>query len=129
MKRTRRSETPDKKFVPNRNGDGAVASSASQTATTTTVSPQHHSNGRKQPDSNPKHPTAELSMADQRENGEFEEVIVLAQESRLCPPEGQEATQQQHGDGFPTAMFRENISFKPLTTVEDISAHQGPDVA
>lgn len=129
MKRTRRSETPDKKVVPNRNGDGAVAPFASQTASTVTVSPEHQSNGSQQSESNPKRLTAELSMADQRENGEFEEVIVLPQESRLSPPEGQEAAQQQHGDSFPATMFRENISLKPLTTVEDISAHQGPDVA
>ncbi|KAK7906839.1 hypothetical protein WMY93_015451 [Mugilogobius chulae] len=125
MKRTRRSETPDKKVLPNRNGDGAV-SQASQSASTITVSPAHHSNGSQQSDSNTK-PTA-LNMADQRENGEFEEVIVLP-ESRLSPPEGQEAVLLQHGESAPMNMFRENGLLKPLTGVEDISAHQGPDVS
>ncbi|KAJ0060952.1 hypothetical protein NL108_001806 [Boleophthalmus pectinirostris] len=118
MKRTRRSETPDKKVLPNRNGDGAVAP-ASPSASAVTVSPAHHSNGNQQSDSNPK--LTALSIADQTENGEFEEVIVLPQQSRLSPPEGRETA--------PVTMFKENGLLKPLTGVEDISAHQGPDVS
>lgn len=122
MKRTRRSETPDKKVLPNRNGDGA-ATPTSMTASTATVSPAHHSNG------DPKAMSTALSITDQRENGEFEEVIVLPQESRLSPPEGQEAALEQHGEAISGTPHRENGLLKPLTAVEDISAHQGPDVA
>ncbi|XP_033846801.1 ensconsin isoform X2 [Periophthalmus magnuspinnatus] len=119
MKRTRRSETPDKKVLPNRNGDGAVAP-PSPSGSAVTVSPAHHSNGSQQSDSNSE-PTA-LSIVDQRENGEFEEVIVLPQQSRLSPTEGRETA--------PVTMFRENGLLKPLTGVsEDISAHQGSDVS
>ncbi|XP_072297877.1 ensconsin isoform X11 [Eucyclogobius newberryi] len=126
MKRTRRSETPDKKVLPNRNGDGAVGP-ASPSASAVTASPSHHSNGSQQPDLDPK-PTAQ-SVADQSENGEFEEVIVLPQQSRLSPPEGQEAPLLQHGETAPVTMFRENGLLKPVTGVEDITAHQGSDVS
>ncbi|CAL1586317.1 unnamed protein product [Knipowitschia caucasica] len=122
MKRTRRSETADKKILPNRNGDGAVAP-LSPSATAVTLSPAHHSNGSKPSDSRP----TTLSTTDQRENGEFEEVIVLPHPSRLSPAEGQEAVVLEHGESTPV-MFRENGLIKPLT-VEDMSAHQGPDVS
>ncbi|XP_019125104.2 ensconsin-like [Larimichthys crocea] len=124
MKRTRRSDTAEKKVVPNRNGDNAAAPSPSAV----TVSPQHNSNGKgHQSDPNPS-PTT-LSHPDQRENGEFEEVIVLPSESRLSPPEGEEQQQQQEEERVPVVAFRENGLLKPLSGIEDISAQQGPDVA
>lgn len=124
MKRTRRSDTPDKKVLPNRNGDGAVAPT-SLSASAVTVSPSHHSNGSQQ--SSSPNASTPLSHADQRENGEFEEVIVLPQQSRLSPPEGQEDQLQRHGEAL--IAFRENGLLKPLTGVEDLSTQQGPDVA
>ncbi|XP_045916449.1 ensconsin isoform X7 [Micropterus dolomieu] len=124
MKRTRRSDATEKKVVPNRNGDNAVTAASNPSAAT--ASPTHNSNGR-QPDPNPNPSTATLSHPDQRENGEFEEVIVLPSHSRLSPPEGQE--QQQEEERVPVIAFRENGLLKPLSGIEDISAQQGPDVA
>uniref|UniRef100_A0A8C2ZTJ4 Ensconsin n=1 Tax=Cyclopterus lumpus TaxID=8103 RepID=A0A8C2ZTJ4_CYCLU len=60
-----------------------------------------------------------------RENGEFEEVIVLPSHSRLSPPEGEEE-QQQVEERVPVLAFTENGLLKPLSGVEDISAQQGP---
>ncbi|XP_070781777.1 ensconsin isoform X1 [Enoplosus armatus] len=130
MKRTRRSDTAEKKVVPNRNGDNAVtpaAPSPSAATVAATVSPTHNSNSNgRQPDPN----TTALSHPDQRENGEFEEVIVLPSHSRLSPPEGQEQQQQQEEEERVSVIaFRENGLLKPLSGVEDISAQQGPDVA
>ncbi|XP_038582214.1 ensconsin isoform X2 [Micropterus salmoides] len=124
MKRTRRSDATEKKVVPNRNGDNAVTAASNPSAAI--ASPTHNSSGR-QPDPNPNPSTATLSHPDQRENGEFEEVIVLPSHSRLSPPEGQE--QQQEEERVPVIAFRENGLLKPLSGIEDISAQQGPDVA
>ncbi|XP_049446314.1 ensconsin isoform X2 [Epinephelus fuscoguttatus] len=125
MKRTRRSDTAEKKVVPNRNGDNAVTPAA-PSPSTVTASPTHNSNGR-QADPN----TTALSHPDQRENGEFEEVIVLPSHSRLSPPEGEEQQQQQQEEEERVSVlaFRENGLLKPLSGIEDISAQQGPDVA
>lgn len=128
MKRTRRSDTPDKKVLPNRNGDGAAAP-ASPSGSAVTVSPALHSNGSQQPDSSPKPSTTALSFADERENGDFEEVIVLPQQSRLSPPEGEDKLQQHGEETVSVIAFRENGVLKPLTGIEEISAQQGPDVA
>ncbi|XP_049915063.1 ensconsin isoform X2 [Epinephelus moara] len=123
MKRTRRSDTAEKKVVPNRNGDNAVTPAA-PSPSTVTASPTHNSNGR-QADPN----TTALSHPDQRENGEFEEVIVLPSHSRLSPPEGEEEQQQEEEERVSVLAFRENGLLKPLSGIEDISAQQGPDVA
>lgn len=124
MKRTRRSDTAEKKVVPNRNGDSAAAPSSSAV----TASPTHNSNGR-QPDPNPNPNTSELSHPDlSRENGEFEEVIELPSHSRLTPPEGEEEHHEEE-ERVPVVAFRENGLLKPLSGIEDISAQQGPDVA
>ncbi|XP_022626192.1 ensconsin [Seriola dumerili] len=127
MKRTRRSDTADKKVIPNRNGDNA----ASPAPSAVTVSPTHNSNGNsRQPEPNPNPSAAALSHPDERENGEFEEVIVLPSHSRLSPPEGEEEQhQQQEEERVPVVAFRENGLLKPLSGIEDISAQQGPDVA
>lgn len=61
-----------------------------------------------------------------RENGEFEEVIVLPSNSRLSPPEGEEEEEQQQQGRVPVVAFRENGLLKPLSGIEDISAQQGP---
>ncbi|XP_023808723.1 ensconsin isoform X7 [Oryzias latipes] len=109
MKRTRRSDTTEKKVS---NGNSAV-----------TVSQTQKSDGL-----NPNQSTAAPSHPDQRENGAFEEVIDLPSHSRLSPPEGQEE-QQQPEERVPIVAFTENGLLKPLSGVEDISAQQGPDVA
>lgn len=54
-----------------------------------------------------------------RENGEFEEVLVLPSHSRLSPPEGEEDNR------VPVLAFSENGLLKPLSRVDDISAQQG----
>ena len=59
-----------------------------------------------------------------RENGDFEEVIVLPSHSRLSPPEGEEE-QQQLEERVPVMAFRENGLLKPLSGIEEISAQQG----
>ncbi|XP_037305269.2 ensconsin isoform X9 [Pungitius pungitius] len=124
MKRTRRSDTAEKKAVPNRNGDSAVTPAA-QSPSAGTPSPTLDSNGSgDQPESN----AAALSRPDQRENGEFEEVIVLPSDSRWSPPEGEEEEEQQE-ERVPVLAFRENGLLKPLGGIEDISLQQGPDVA
>lgn len=63
-----------------------------------------------------------------RENGEFEEVIVLPSHSRLSPPEGEEEQhrQQENEERAPVIAFKENGLLKPLSGLEDISALQGP---
>ncbi|KAL3052619.1 hypothetical protein OYC64_005204 [Pagothenia borchgrevinki] len=122
MKRTRRSDPSEKKVVPNRNGENAETP-ATPSPSAVTPSPSLNSNGG-QPDPE----TSALSHTDQRENGEFEEVIVLPSHSRLSLPEGEE--EQQHEEGrVPVIAFRENGLLKPLSGAEDISAQQGPDVA
>ncbi|XP_051816845.1 ensconsin isoform X3 [Acanthochromis polyacanthus] len=118
MKRTRRSDPAEKKV---RNGDEAV-SPASSAGTLS-------SNGR-QPDQNQDQnqdqSSTEQNHPDQRENGEFEEVIELPSHSRLSPPEGEEQQENQE-DRVPVVAFTENGLLKPLR--EDLSAQQGPDVA
>ncbi|XP_031582035.1 ensconsin isoform X3 [Oreochromis aureus] len=127
MKRTRRSETTEKKV---RNGDNAV-NPASPAASAATETPTHNSNGNlSQPDPTPNPSNTALSHPDQRENGEFEEVLVLPSHSRLSPPEGEEEQQQQQEDDrVPVLAFSENGLLKPLSRVDDISAQQGADVA
>ncbi|XP_069370740.1 ensconsin isoform X8 [Paralichthys olivaceus] len=126
MKRTRRSDTAEKKVIPSRNGDSA----ASPAPSAVTMSPTQHSNGNsRQTEPNPNPSTTALSHPDQRENGDFEEVIVLPSHSRLSPPEGEEQQQQQEEERVPVIAFRENGLLKPLSGIEDISAQQGPDVA
>ncbi|XP_041661481.1 ensconsin isoform X2 [Cheilinus undulatus] len=123
MKRTRRSDTAEKRAAP-RNGDNAVTP-PSPGPSNVTVSPTHSSNGQEaDPDPN----TTPVSQPDQGENGEFEEVIVLPSHSRLSPPEGEEE-QQPEEERVPVIAFRENGLLKPLSGMEDISAQQGPDVA
>ncbi|KAG7509175.1 ensconsin isoform X3 [Solea senegalensis] len=132
MKRTRRSDTAEKKVIPSRNGDNTAAPAPSAV----TVSPLHSSSSNSNSNSNSRQPepntnpsTAALSLPEQRENGEFEEVIVLPSHSRLSPPEGEEEQHIQQEERVPVIAFRENGLLKPLTGIEDISAQQGPDVA
>ncbi|XP_026196888.1 ensconsin isoform X2 [Anabas testudineus] len=122
MKRTRRSDTAEKKMIPNKNGANAVTP-ASPAPLAVNVLPTHNSNGNSlQPDPNTTPSTAALSHPDLRE---FEEVIVLPSHSRLSPPEGEE--QQQHQDEIvPVVAFRENGLLKPLGGIEDIATQQGP---
>ena len=62
-----------------------------------------------------------------RENGEFEEVIVLPSHSRLSPPEGEEQQQvEEEEERVPVIAFSENGLVKPLSGIEDMSAQQGP---
>ncbi|KAM6915021.1 uncharacterized protein map7b [Xenentodon cancila] len=83
-----------------------------------TVSLSHNNNGDSDATSKP----------EPRENGEFEEEIVLPSHSRLSPPEGEEEQQQQE-ERVPVVAFTENGLLKPLSGVEEMSIQQGPDVA
>lgn len=125
MKRTRRQDTSDKKV---RTGDSAV--SPGSPAAPAAAVPQTHNSNSHQPDVSPQPCTASPSRPDQRENGEFEEVITLPSHSRLSPPEGEEQQQQQEEESKVLVVaFMENGLLKPLSGVEDVSAQQGPDVA
>ncbi|KAM9782742.1 uncharacterized protein map7b [Neosynchiropus ocellatus] len=126
MKRTRRSDA-DKKVAPNKNEDDTTAASTSPPEDP--ESPPPHSNGSShelEPQSDPS--TTEEGASEQRQNGEFEEVIVLPAHSRLSPPEGEEQPPLQE-ERVPVIAFRENGLLKPVSGLEDISAQQGPDVA
>ncbi|KAM4712930.1 ensconsin isoform 3-T3 [Anableps anableps] len=125
MKRTRRSETSDKKV---RTGDSAVSSGSPATPAATV--PLTHNSNSHQPDLSPQPSTTALSRPDQRENGEFEEVITLPSHSRLSPPEGEEHQGKEEEESKVSVVaFMENGLLKPLSGVEDMSAQQGPDVA
>lgn len=67
-----------------------------------------------------------VCLCPSRENGEFEEVIVLPSHSRLSPPEGQEQRQQmQEQEGrVPVVAFRENGLLKPVSGVDDLAVQQ-----
>ncbi|XP_056150149.1 ensconsin [Lampris incognitus] len=130
MKRTRRSDTAEKKVTPHKNGDDSV-NPGSSGQSSVRVSTGQHSNGNGQPASmliagpNPDPSSATLSPAGQRENGEFEEVIVLPPESRLSPA----AAEEQQEESIPVIAFRENGLLKPLSGLDDVSAQQETDVA
>uniref|UniRef100_A0AAQ5Y0S0 Ensconsin n=1 Tax=Amphiprion ocellaris TaxID=80972 RepID=A0AAQ5Y0S0_AMPOC len=119
MKRTRRSDPTEKKV---RNGDEAV-SPASSAGTLSSNGCQPDQNQ----DQNQDQSSTEQNHPDQRENGEFEEVIELPSHSRLSPPEGEEQQENPEEDRVPVVAFTENGLLKPLR--EDLSAQQGPDVA
>ncbi|XP_013874370.1 ensconsin isoform X7 [Austrofundulus limnaeus] len=125
MKRTRRSDISEK--LPKvKNGDD-TATPASPAAAAS-----HHSNGSsRQPDPDPSSCSSAPHRPDQRENGEFEEVIKLPPHSRLSPPEGEEqqAAEEEEEGRVPVVAFMENGLLKPLSGTESISAQQGPDVA
>lgn len=68
-----------------------------------------------------------LCSCPSRENGDFEEVIVLPSHSRLSPPEGQEQQQQtqEQEERVSVVAFRENGLLKPVSGVDDMSVQQG----
>ncbi|MED6266832.1 hypothetical protein CHARACLAT_006061, partial [Characodon lateralis] len=122
MKRTRRSDISDKKA---RAGDSTVSpGSPAATVPQTHNSNSHQLNPSQQPG------TTALSRPDQRENGEFEEVITLPSHSSLSPPKGEEQQEKEEKESKVSVVaFMENGLLKPLSGVEDISAQQEPDVA
>ena len=69
--------------------------------------------------------TFPLTLAFSRENGAFEEVIVLPSHSRLSPPEGEEQPEELE-ERVPVVAFRENGLLKPLSGLDDLSAQQEP---
>ncbi|XP_034018061.1 ensconsin isoform X4 [Thalassophryne amazonica] len=120
MRRTRRSDTPEKKVMPSRNGDTAVTP-ASPGLSAASVAVTHHSN------SNSRQVSPGITALSPRENGDFKEVTAPSSHSRLTPPEGEEQRHQQ--ERVPVLAFREIGLLKPLSGMEDFSAQQGPDVA
>ncbi|KAM8826057.1 uncharacterized protein map7b isoform 3-T3 [Synchiropus picturatus] len=126
MKRTRRSDA-DKKAAPNKTDDDTIAASTSPPADPESSPPDSNGSSHElEPQSDPS--TTEEGATEQRENGEFEEVIVLPAHSRLSPPEGEEQPPLQE-ERVPVIAFKENGLLKPMSGLEDISAQQGPDVA
>ncbi|XP_047243933.1 ensconsin isoform X3 [Girardinichthys multiradiatus] len=124
MKRTRRSDISDKKA---RAGDSTV-SPGSPAAPAATVPQTHNSNSHQlNPSQQPG--TTALSRPDQRENGEFEEVITLPSHSSLSPPREEQQEKEEKESKVSVVAFVENGLLKPLSGVEDISAQQEPDVA
>nr|XP_057912684.1 ensconsin isoform X8 [Doryrhamphus excisus] len=126
MKRTRRSDTTEKKITPSKNGD-STAGAASPVPSEGAPSPTPHSNGNRSPPDPIMNASTSTPM--QRENGELDEVMELPPHSRLTPPnkgEEEEDQQQQQGE---VITFRENGLPKPLSGMDDISVQQGADVA
>ncbi|XP_061560575.1 ensconsin isoform X1 [Phycodurus eques] len=126
MKRTRRSDTTDKKVTPNRDGLVAAASQSPSEGT-----PTLHRNGNGcQPDPNLTASTATVCPPVQRENGEFEEVLELLSHPRLQEDELQQQEGEEDEERVPVMAFRENGLPKPLGSgVDDRAAQQGADVA
>ncbi|XP_061756686.1 LOW QUALITY PROTEIN: ensconsin-like [Nerophis ophidion] len=123
MRRTRRSDTTEKKVTPSKNSDSTVAAASPGPSEGTPPTSIHgHGNGC------PPDPNSSPSTPLQRENGEIEEVNEPPSHSRLTPPsiEDKEEDQQQQGE---VMAFRENGLPKPPIVVDDISAQQGADVA
>ncbi|XP_037541758.1 ensconsin isoform X2 [Nematolebias whitei] len=115
MKRTRRSD-PSEKLQKVRNGDDAV------TPASPAASASQNSNGSS-PDPSLNSSSAAPSHPEQRENGQFEEVIQL-------PLLGEEQQAEEEEEGrVPVVAFMENGLLKPLSGAEGILAQQGPDVA
>ncbi|KAM8826067.1 ensconsin isoform 13-T13 [Synchiropus picturatus] len=127
MKRTRRSDADKQKAAPNKTDDDTIAASTSPPADPESSPPDSNGSSHElEPQSDPS--TTEEGATEQRENGEFEEVIVLPAHSRLSPPEGEEQPPLQE-ERVPVIAFKENGLLKPMSGLEDISAQQGPDVA
>ncbi|XP_038148609.1 ensconsin isoform X4 [Cyprinodon tularosa] len=123
MKRTRRSDTSEKK-VRTRDSEVIPGSAEAPAAAVPQTS-------NSEPNLSPQPSTTALSHPDQRwENGDFEEEITLPSHSRLSPPEGEEQQEKVVEESKVSVVaFMENGPLKPLSGVEDISAQQGPDVA
>nr|XP_061785662.1 ensconsin isoform X2 [Nerophis lumbriciformis] len=125
MRRTRRSDTTEKKVTPSKNSDSTVAAASPGPSEGTPPTSLHGNGNGCPPDPNSSPSTPPL----QRENGEIEEVIEPPSHSRLTPPpsiDEMEEDQQQQGE---VMAFRENGLPKPLIVVDDISAQEGADVA
>ncbi|XP_077409030.1 ensconsin isoform X3 [Vanacampus margaritifer] len=128
MKRTRRSDTTDKKVTPGKNTDDPVAAASPGPSH---GSPTPHSNGNGcQADPTLNASTSAHDPLTQRENGEFEEV---PSHSRLKEDEQQEEQQEEEGKGdesVAVTAFRENGLLKPVSAgLDDITVQQGADVA
>ncbi|XP_051908941.1 ensconsin isoform X8 [Hippocampus zosterae] len=121
MKRTRRSDTADKKESPSKNTDGPVDAASPGPSR---GNPAPHSNGC-QADSNLNADTSTHNPLIQRENGAFEEALEPPSHSRL-----KEDEQRQEDERVDVMVFRENGFPKPLSAgVDDITVQQGADVA
>ncbi|XP_077409031.1 ensconsin isoform X4 [Vanacampus margaritifer] len=120
MKRTRRSDTTDKKVTPGKNTDDPVAAASPGPSH---GSPTPHSNGNGcQADPTLNASTSAHDPLTQRENGEFEEV---PSHSRLKEDEQQEEQQEEEGKGdesVAVTAFRENGLLKPVSAgLDDIT--------
>nr|XP_046146951.1 ensconsin-like isoform X6 [Oncorhynchus gorbuscha] len=104
MKRTRRSDQVEKKATLQKNIDESASNCDSPDPSVSLSGAEHRDrNGASNPNTDPSlntdPSTALLPPADERENGLFEEVIVLPADSRLPPGE------EQH---VPATAFQEN---------------------
>ncbi|XP_019751831.1 ensconsin isoform X3 [Hippocampus comes] len=124
MKRTRRSDTADKKESPSKNTDGPVDAASPGPSD---GSPAPHSNGC-QADSNLNADTSTHSPLIQRENGAFEEALEPPSHSRL--KEDEQRQEGEEDERVDVMVFKENGFPKPLSAgVDDRTAQQGADVA
>ncbi|XP_064865490.1 ensconsin [Oncorhynchus nerka] len=110
MKRTRRSDQVEKKATLQKNIDESASNCDSPDPSVSLSGAEHRDrNGASNPNTDPSlntdPSTALVPPADERENGLFEEVIVLPADSRLPPGE------EQH---VPFTAFQENGIVKPL---------------
>ncbi|XP_042177256.1 ensconsin isoform X2 [Oncorhynchus tshawytscha] len=119
MKRTRRSDQVEKKATLQKNIDESASNCDSPDPSVSLSGAEHSDrNGASNPNTDPS--TALLPPADERENGLFEEVIVLPADSRLPPGE------EQH---VPATAFQENGIVKPLREgVDDPPTQHTADV-
>lgn len=126
MKRTRRSDPVEKKTTPQKNVDES-ASNCDSAGPSVSMSGAEHSDrnghGASNPNTDPS--SSLLPPADERENGLFEEVIVLPADSRL-PPGEEEEEEEEH---LPVIAFQENGIVKPLSEgVDDPPTQHAADV-
>ncbi|XP_031692586.1 ensconsin [Oncorhynchus kisutch] len=125
MKRTRRSDQVEKKATLQKNIDESASNCDSPDPSVSLSGAEHSDrNGASNPNTDPSlntdPSTALLPPADERENGLFEEVIVLPADSRLPPGE------KQH---VPATAFQENGIVKPLREgVDDPPTQHTADV-
>ncbi|XP_029598847.1 ensconsin isoform X2 [Salmo trutta] len=125
MKRTRRSDPVEKKTTPQKNVDES-ASNCDSPGPSVSMSGAEHSDrnghGASNPNTDPS--TSLLPPADERENGLFEEVIVLPADSRLPP--GEEEEEEEH---VAVIAFQENGIVKRLSEgVDDPPTQHAADV-
>ncbi|KAG7245771.1 hypothetical protein CRUP_014439, partial [Coryphaenoides rupestris] len=133
MKRTRRSDPPEKKVTPQSYGGNPAVSPVSPGPSAAGAAPgaQHQNGNSHAAPNSTAAPPPDTSITTpsppddgSRENGEFEEVITLPPDARQQPPGEEQQEQRDH-----VIAFKENGLHKPLAGIDDLPAQQETDVA